>query len=66
MLGIILCSLPLLIIIIGSIIVGRMNKKTWNKGACGYCNKGFWVSFDMCSGGETGYKCTNCDRSFWM
>ena len=27
---------------------------------CPYCKKGNWKSFDVDSGGSTGYKCTNC------
>jgi hypothetical protein len=42
------------------------DKKAWNNGVCPVCNKGFWKSFDVDSGGGVGYKCTNCENSHWQ
>ena len=51
--------------IYGCVWAYYQKKADWNNGACP-CGKGFWKSFDMCSGGETGYSCTACDRTIWI
>ena len=42
-------------------------KIEWNKGAC-TCGMGWMRSFDMDSGGATGYRCTygKCQRVIWL
>ena len=42
------------------------DKKAWNNGVCPRCEKGFWRSFDMDSGGNIGYSCTHCDNTHWQ
>ncbi len=63
MFGIIFSGAILTLFISGCVWKTVHNKRQWNNGVCFNCDKGFWKSFDMCSAGETGYSCTNCDTT---
>lgn len=65
MIELILCFIILILFASGCCYQYSKSKYQWNNGACGYCNKGFWKSFAMCSGGQVGYSCTNCDKTIW-
>ena len=65
MIDIIIMMTVILLFTSGCVWKHRESKRLWNNGAC-QCGEGFWVSFDMCSGGETGYKCTSCNNSIWV
>jgi len=54
------------LIICGIILAARSENKKWNNGGCPYCEKGFWKSFDVDSGGAIGYRCTNCNSTTWQ
>jgi hypothetical protein len=55
----------IIIVILGVLWVITSDKKKWNRGICSKCNSEKYQSFDVCSGGGTGYKCHNCKDTWW-
>ena len=48
----------------GNLICRHFETKEWNDGYCQRCHHP-WRSFDMDSGGATGYTC-HCNRHIWL
>jgi len=64
--GIIVGVIAIAMVLYVMLVTIGHERKLWNKGVCCYCNKDIWVSFDVDSGGATGYKCGSCGASTWI
>ena len=53
----------LLVIVVGSLLCWRSEKRQYNNG---YCSCGArWIHFDCDSQGGDGWKCTRCGAGMW-
>ncbi len=63
----IIASLALVaVMVIGSWLCWRNEKREWNNGICPKCGVFEWRYFDTDSQGGHGYSCDNCNRTLWV